>query len=64
MAEEDTEKFMAELKENSERLFVLLSKKNMTAEEKQQANAIIEANPKILGCNYFPAKGAIPYLMR
>ena len=63
MAEEDTEKFMAELKENSERLFVLLSKKNMTVEEKQQANAIIEANPKILGWKDFTAKVALPDLM-
>ena len=63
MAEESTEEFKAKLKEDSERLFALLSKKELSAEDKQQADAIIGANPQILGWKDFTEKVALPDLM-
>lgn len=63
MAQENTEELKTELKETSERLFALLNKQNLSAEDKQQADAIIAANPQILSWKDFTAKISLPDLM-
>lgn len=63
MAQENTEELKTGLKETSEQLFALLNKQDLSIEDKQQADAIIAANPQILGWKDFTAKISLPDLM-
>lgn len=63
MTEESTAEFRNKLKDDSEKLFVLLNKEKLSEEDKQQAEAIIAENPQILSWKDFTAKVALPDLM-
>ena len=63
MTQENTEEIKTGLKEASERLFALLNKQDLSAEDRKQADTIIAANPQILSWKDFTSKVSLPDLM-